>query len=201
MNVKRVVVSVTAVGVTVLVCVVVLVAAHAYASGATVAAIDPETLEHLEDLFAGSGATGFRVVPGAAVEAGGDPGADTGADDEGPAPAYHAYAGENRVGTAARGVGEGYRSPIRVLVAVDADGVILGVSVTAQNETAGLGDVVTEPDFLERFSGKSGADPLTIGQDIDNVSGATWSAEGVAAAVRQALQVAADHATTGRDNS
>ncbi len=102
-------------------------------------------------------------------------------------PIYRALTGEDVTGLAVRGSGEGYGGPITVLVAVDPPDTILGVTVTGHSETTGLGDVIEDDDFLDRFAGRTGGDPIAIGEDIDNISGATWSAEGTAEAVRNAL--------------
>ena len=55
---------------------------------------------------------------------------------------------------------DGFR-PIRLLVAVDRDGRVLGVRVTAHQETPGLGDDIEagRSDWITRFDGRGLGDP------------------------------------------
>lgn len=107
-------------------------------------------------------------------------------DEESPR-VFLARVDDDTVATVSRGEAEGYRSTIRVLVAADNEGVITGVRVIKQNETPGLGTVVADDDFLRHFIDRKSGDPITIGEDIEAISGATVSAEATASAVRQAL--------------
>jgi NosR/NirI family nitrous oxide reductase transcriptional regulator len=100
--------------------------------------------------------------------------------------------GEQIVGYAAIGQAPGYGGPIEMLVGMDPDGKITGVRIVQQRETPGFFRLVESQGLLEQFLHKSVSDPLVLGQDLDAVSGATFSAEGVAAAARQAVnQIAA----------
>ncbi|MBS3873344.1 MAG: FMN-binding protein [Firmicutes bacterium] len=83
--------------------------------------------------------------------------------------------------------GRGYAGPIDLLVSFAADGKVQGVKVTGHSETAGIGNRVETPSFLRQFVGKEQGQPVAIGQDIVAATGATVSARGVAAGVRQAI--------------
>jgi uncharacterized protein with FMN-binding domain len=97
------------------------------------------------------------------------------------------------VGYAGVGEASGYGGPVRMMVGVDPSGEIIGVKVVEQRETPGFFRLLPRADFFGAFLNRSVSDPLQLGQDIDAVSGATLSSEGVAAAVhRAASQIAAD---------
>lgn len=99
--------------------------------------------------------------------------------------------GSRVVGYAATGEAPGYAGPIIMLVGIDPQGVIIGTRVVQQRETPGFFRLVQGNGLFDRFLHKPVTDPLQLGQDIDAVSGATFSAEGVAQAIRQAVRSAA----------
>jgi electron transport complex protein RnfG len=85
-------------------------------------------------------------------------------------------------------VGKGFAGDIGVIVGIDLDtDKIVGVGVTTLSETPGVGSrVKTDPSFVAQFKGKSIKDPFEVkskGGNIDALSGATHSSEGVCAAV------------------
>lgn len=96
------------------------------------------------------------------------------------------------VGYAAAAGAPGYSGPIEMLVAIDPAGQIQGVQVVSQSESPGFFRLVTGSDLLEDYSQKAFDDPLQLDEDLDAVSGATLSAEGVAAAVRLAVRQIAE---------
>lgn len=92
---------------------------------------------------------------------------------------------------------EGYSGDIRLLVAVDLEGTVLGIRVLEHRETPGLGDKIerSKSDWLEQFRGKSLTNPDPAGwapdrRDgaFDTVSSATITSGAVIAAVKRALQ-------------
>lgn len=93
--------------------------------------------------------------------------------------------------------GTGYAGEIRLMMAVDAAGRILGVRVLAHKETPGLGDKieVKKGDWILRFSGLSLGQPPEArwkvkkdGGEFDQFAGATITPRGVVAAVRRGLE-------------
>jgi NosR/NirI family nitrous oxide reductase transcriptional regulator len=95
------------------------------------------------------------------------------------------------VGYAAVGSAPGYGGPIDVLVGVDPQGQVIGVSVVAQRETPGFFRRLDQQNFLGQYSGAQVSQPLQLGNDLDAVAGATLSSEGMAASIRQAVAVIA----------
>jgi len=97
---------------------------------------------------------------------------------------------------------DGYAGPIRLLVAVDGAGRVLGVRVLEHRETPGLGDVIEErrSQWIRGFDGRSLGDPpadrWTVrrdGGDFDQFTGATVTPRAVVRAVRKALTYAERH--------
>lgn len=94
-------------------------------------------------------------------------------------------------GYAALGEGQGYAGPIEMLVGMDPQGNIIGVKIVTQRETAGFFRLILSEGFPGQFVNHSFQDPLQIKIDLDAVSGATISAEGIAASTRQAVRLIA----------
>lgn len=84
----------------------------------------------------------------------------------------------------------GYGGPMSVMVGIDTDGVITGVSVVEHKETPGLGsEVAGSKDFLSQYRGARIKDPVRIGEDIEAKSGATITSRGITEGVRKALEI------------
>ncbi|HAW60444.1 MAG TPA: hypothetical protein DCW86_03145 [Actinobacteria bacterium] len=98
-----------------------------------------------------------------------------------------------RVGVAIKLASRGYGGPIKIAVGIDTEGKVAGVLVLdVSGETAGVGSKVAEAEgapFREQFKGKTAADALRVGKDVDAISGATISSRGVASGVKNALVV------------
>jgi electron transport complex protein RnfG len=98
---------------------------------------------------------------------------------------------------------DGYSGRIRLLLAVAADGTLLGVRVTQHKETPGLGDYIEprkdknkERPWIRQFDGKSLASVAERGWRVrkdggrfDSVAGATVTPRAVIKAVHKALAV------------
>lgn len=98
---------------------------------------------------------------------------------------FTAYAGDELVGYAAVGNGTGYSGPVDVLVGVNLEGEVVGVQVVEHKETPGFFRLLDRNRYLEQFLGAHYDDRMRIGQDLDGVSGATYSAEAVATGIRE----------------
>ena len=107
--------------------------------------------------------------------------------------AYEAQAGGSVIGYALKIVSSGSQGNIEMMVGVDAEGAVTGVSIVKNSETSGIGSKVmsNENGVLDQFIGKSAADgTLTVGKNVDAISGATVSSRGVTTGVNAALAVA-----------
>lgn len=106
---------------------------------------------------------------------------------------YGGTDGQTIVGYARIGTATGYGGPVDVLVGVDPQGNVIGAQVIRHRETPGFFRLLDREHFLAQFIGGSYDDPLYVGEDIDGVSGATFSAEAVARGIRQATrEIASD---------
>ena len=107
--------------------------------------------------------------------------------------AYEAQAGGSVIGHALKIVASGSQGNIEMMVGVDAEGAVTGVSIVKNSETSGIGSKVmsNENGVLDQFIGKSAADgTLSVGKNVDAISGATVSSRGVTTGVNAALAVA-----------
>ena len=75
----------------------------------------------------------------------------------------------------------GWEDTVEVEVTVDANYVITALRVDASSQTAGLGQKCEEEAFTSQFIGKKV--PLTLGVDIDAVTGATVTSQAIVDAV------------------
>ena len=88
----------------------------------------------------------------------------------------------------------GSQGSIVMMVGVDADKAITGISVVSHSETSGIGTKVVgnEPNaagepVLDQFIGMSGSGSLVVGKNINAVSGATVSTKGITMGANAAL--------------
>lgn len=98
---------------------------------------------------------------------------------------YNAVKDGKVVGYVFTAVSTGKSSGLTVMTAIDAEGKITGVKVTEDNETAGYVQKIEKKGFLAAFAGKEASAPIT---DVDAVSQATKTSNGVTKAVNQAIE-------------
>ena len=111
---------------------------------------------------------------------------------------YEVQVGGAGAGYAIKVVASGSQGNIEMMVGVDGEGTVTGVSIVDNSETAGIGSKVmgNEPlpsgaRVLDQFIGKSAADgQLAVGTNVDAITGATVSSKGVTTGVNAALAVA-----------
>ena len=92
----------------------------------------------------------------------------------------------------------GSQGIIQMIVGVDADGAITGVSVVSNAETSGIGSKVMDnlPNaagvpVLDQFIGMSGAGTLEVGKTVTAITGATVSTKGITMGANAALAAVA----------
>ena len=87
----------------------------------------------------------------------------------------------------------GFDNTITMMVGVDNEGKVLGISIVSHTETAGLGAVAAAQTaageaFRGQFVGKSGSVSVTKdGGDLDAITGATITSRAICAGVNAAL--------------
>lgn len=109
---------------------------------------------------------------------------------------YKGYNGNNIVGYIVELVSKGYGGDIEMTVGIAADSKICGVIIGSNSETPGLGSKMTEPSFINQFTGVDVEDDLKLVKqdkkspdEIQAISGATITSRGVTEGVREALSL------------
>jgi len=99
---------------------------------------------------------------------------------------YMIYADGAEIGFAFLAIGKGYGGNIDILVGLEDETTIKGVTIISHLETPGLGARVTESSFRDQFAGLNIDDVALKGDDgqIDAITGATISSRAVIDAVR-----------------
>ncbi len=92
-------------------------------------------------------------------------------------------------------VANGYnKGGLDLLIAMNTDGTVKGISVVSITETPGLGTNVNNEEFLSSF-GKTAEDAVIVkktpsaANEVEAVTGATYSSKGVASAVNTAKKI------------
>lgn len=119
-----------------------------------------------------------------------------------PVKVYIARQGTNFSGAVFETSKSGYSGTIRLIMAVDGEGKILGVRVLSHTETPGLGDkieVLRDP-WITKFNGLSLSNPDEKGWHVkkdggifDQFSGATITPRAVVKAIKQGLDFFSAH--------
>ena len=97
-------------------------------------------------------------------------------------------------GYAMKIVASGSQGSIEMIVGVDGNKALTGVSVVNHSETGGIGTKVVNNDpntagtpVLDQFIGMSGAGSLVVGKTVNPISGATVTTKGITAGCNAAL--------------
>lgn len=93
---------------------------------------------------------------------------------------------EKLVGYVATGSAHGYGGEIRMAVGVLPNGNVTGLTIIEHKETTYFFRRVLRRDFPESLIGKAYSDPFILDQDVNTVTGATYSSRALADAVRKA---------------
>lgn len=96
---------------------------------------------------------------------------------------YAGYSGEEVTGYVALGKATGYGGTLEVAVAVTPDGKVGDFVIVDHWETYSYFQSVEQSGLPETLIGKSCQDAFRVGEDVDAVSGATYTSEAIAMAV------------------
>jgi electron transport complex protein RnfG len=103
---------------------------------------------------------------------------------------YSAGAGSQEVGWGIKVGPRGYGGPITMVVGLDRNGKVVGVSIVTMNETPGLGSqIVEKPGFLTQFIGVDSANAEADVKKLDMITGASKSSRGVRHGVEAAAAI------------
>ena len=107
---------------------------------------------------------------------------------------YGVTNGGAEAGYVAKVSASGSQGTITMMVGIDANKAITGISVVSHSESSGIGTMVVEnkptaagSPVLDQFIGMSGAGSLVVGSNITAVSGATVSTKGITMGANAAL--------------
>ncbi len=93
---------------------------------------------------------------------------------------YRALDGDgDTVGWGVRVQPRGYGGPMQMVVGLERDGKVSGVSIITMNETPGLGTKIADEGFLAQFTQWSAGSVEADAKGMDAVIGATKSSNGV----------------------
>jgi transcriptional regulator of nitric oxide reductase len=81
----------------------------------------------------------------------------------------------------------GYDGPIKILVGVNAKGILTGIHVAQHHEPYGYFSIDTAA-FAAQFKGKNVRDPFRVGEDVFAVSRASISVGGATRAIRDSAR-------------
>jgi len=112
--------------------------------------------------------------------------------------AYEAQVNGASAGYALKVEASGSQGTIVMMVGIDTEGAVTGVSKVKNSETKGIGSKVMDNmptasgvGVLDQFEGKTAGDgELAVGSNVDAITGATVSTRGVTAIVNGALAAA-----------
>lgn len=85
----------------------------------------------------------------------------------------------------------GYGGVIEMMVAMDVAGTVTGIEILSHSETPGISDEIEDSEWQEQFVGLTIFDDIQLAQDVEAVSGATASSEGVTEGVRKGIEAIA----------
>jgi len=99
---------------------------------------------------------------------------------------YMIYSDEAEIGFAFLAVGKGYGGNIDILVGLEDETTVRGITIVSHLETPGLGARITESLFTDQFVGVNIADVALRqkGGEIDAITGASISSGAVVDAIR-----------------
>jgi len=98
---------------------------------------------------------------------------------------YTINSGEDTIGYAFLAIGKGYGGDINILVGLEDETTLKGITIITQNETPGLGTRIEDSNFTDKFAGMA-IDEIGLKPDggIDALTGATISSSAVIDAVK-----------------
>lgn len=107
--------------------------------------------------------------------------------------AYEDAGKETMLGYVALGESSGYGGPLLMAVALNPSGEVVGMTIAAHKETPAWMRIVLNNDLLESLVGKPYSDNFVVGEDIDSITGATYTTRAVAESVLRAGHTVAEY--------
>jgi len=95
------------------------------------------------------------------------------------------------LGYVTTGTASGYGGPLTTAISMTPGGVVDSVAVVAHRETPSFFRTVIDGRFLTQLVGKTSGDSIVLGDDVDGLSGATYTSRGLTQSVHRAAREAA----------
>ena len=108
---------------------------------------------------------------------------------------YIAKAGDKVLGAVVQATGPTY-DKATVLIGVLPNRTISGIKILSISDTSGFGQNALKPEFYTQFAGKSIDDKFSAHEDIDGLSGATITRQGIGNILRVSTQEAIKYLDT-----
>lgn len=94
------------------------------------------------------------------------------------------------IGYTVNAVASGYMGPVEMMIGMTSEGAVDGIKIVSTSETPGVGTKIGAESFLSLFDGFD--HPVILGEDVDAISGATFSSRAVEEAVNYAVSLDVD---------
>lgn len=109
-----------------------------------------------------------------------------------------AYDGTTFLGYCVEVTPKGFHDAIQLMVGIDFNGSVTGVSILDHGETAGLGAKAADPAFLNQYIGMSGSIAVNVGTNsIQAITGATITSKAVTQGINTALTAVLNYDAEG----
>ena len=110
-------------------------------------------------------------------------------------PIFYIEDGGEIVGLAVEAPGEGgYGGDIMIMIGVDLRAEkVVGMEIIAHKETPGVGSQVEKASFRRQWNGLSVGEPVSMGGQIDAISGATYSSRAVVSGTNTVIDLMVNH--------
>jgi uncharacterized protein with FMN-binding domain len=114
---------------------------------------------------------------------------DAGRFEELEGDSYRVVGDEDEVlGYVTTGTASGYGGPLKMVISMTPDGVVESVSVVEHRETPSFFRRVVDARFLGRLVGKTNDDAIVLDEDVDGISGATYTSLAMTQSVHRAAR-------------
>lgn len=97
-----------------------------------------------------------------------------------------AYKADEKIGYVVSSVGPGYGGDVKIMLGIDLDGKVTGLTVTSALETPGLGDKILGSEWQDSWKGRDVN--YEFRKEVDAFAGATISPMAVFTATKRALR-------------
>lgn len=99
---------------------------------------------------------------------------------------------DEKIGYAVVDQANAYGGPLTMVVGISLDGTVIGTAIADHNDTPTFIQIIHNKDYMKQFLNKKVDEPFSIEEDIQHVSGATFSSDGIAEAIAKGSHAVAE---------